>query len=131
MRKVVTIVSLFAGGGDFASGLLLVLAPQAALRLMRVPSVSDLVWVQFVGVFVGCVGLSYLLGLIAWKITQSSSELRTVWKLTAIIRLAAASFVITEIGLGRLDHAWISVPCTDLFWACIQLAVLARGFPEE
>ena len=131
MRKVVTTVSLLAGGGDLASGLLLVLAPHATLQLMRVPPVGDLVWVQFVGVFVGCVGLSYLLGLVAWKTTHSSSELRTVWKLTAIFRLAVASFVIAEIGFGRLDPAWSSVPCVDVFWACVQFTLLTRGFPKE
>ncbi len=98
---------------------------------MRVPPVSDSVWVQFVGVFVGCVGLSYLLGLIVWRMTRSSRELRTVWGLTAIFRLAAASFVITEIVLGRFDPAWISVPCIDLFWAGIQLTILTRSFPKR
>lgn len=131
MRKVVMLISLLAGGGDLASGVLLVSKPQSALQLMRVPGVSDSVWVQFVGVFVGCVGLSYLFGLISWRMSRSTCELRAVWGLTAVFRLAVASFVITEIALRRLDHAWISVPCIDLLWACVQLAVLKTGFPKE
>ena len=131
MHRLIAIISLLAGGGDFAAGLLMLAAPQTALRLMHVPPVSDSVWVGFVGVFVACVGLSYLLGLIAWKTIGGSCELRAVWEITAIFRLAAGSFVAVQIGLGHFDHAWITVPCADFFWACLQLAILGRGFPNR
>jgi len=131
MRQLVAIISLLAGGGDLAAGLLLVIAPQTALLLMQVSPVNDPVWIRFIGVFVGCVGLSYLLGLLTWHTERSARELRTVWKLTAMFRLAAGSFVAVAIGLGLLDRAWISVPIADFFWAIVQLAILRKGFPED
>jgi hypothetical protein len=131
MRQLVAIISLLAGFGDFAAGLLLVIAPQTALQWMHVSAVNDPVWIRFIGVFVGCVGLSYLFGLLTWHTVRSARELRTVWKLTAMFRLAAGSFVAVAIGLGSLDRAWTSVPIADFFWAVVQLAILSRGYPED
>jgi len=131
MRPLVAIISLFAGGGDFAAGLLLVIVPQTALRWMHVSPANDPVWIRFIGVFVGCVGLTYFLGLLTWYRDRSALELRTVWKLTAMFRLAAGAFVAMAINLGLLDRAWISVPTADFFWAAVQLAILRKGFPKD
>ena len=49
-------LSLCAGGGDLATGLLLIVAPEMTLRLMRVPVPHELVFLRFVG----CFGWPYL-----------------------------------------------------------------------
>ena len=127
-RLAIIFISLAAGGGDFASGLLLILAPQMALKAMRVPMIQDWVLLQWIGVFVACVGASYLLGLIAWRQTGSPSRLRVVWELTLLFRLAVGTFVMLQIGEAKLPLAWISVSLTDWTWALLQAALLKRGF---
>ena len=128
LRLAIILISLAAGAGDFASGLLLVLAPQMALKAMRVPMIQDWVLLQWIGVFVACVGASYLLGLIAWRQTGSPSRLRVVWELTLLFRLAVGTFVMLQIGTAKLPLAWISVSLTDWTWALLQAALLKRGF---
>lgn len=128
LRLAIILISLAAGAGDFASGLLLVLAPQMALKAMRVPMIQDWVLLQWIGVFVACVGASYLLGLIAWRQTGSPSRLRTVWELTLLFRLAVGTFVVLQIGAAKLPLAWISVSLTDWTCALLQAALLKRGF---
>lgn len=130
-RIALILISLAAGGGDFASGLLLALAPELALRAMGVPAMQELVLLQFVGVFVACVGASYLLGLWDWRQTGTPSRLRGVWELTILFRLAAGTFVAVEIFAGKLPLAWISIPLTDWTWAILQAALLKFGFFEK
>ena len=124
----IMIVSLLAGFGDFFSGLLLVLAPDQALRLMGVPPAQEPTLIQFIGVFVACVGASYLLGLVVWKRTGSCSLLKAVWQLTILFRIAAGCFVTTQIATGHFSFAWASVPATDFTWATVQAILLCLGF---
>ena len=127
----VILVSLLAGGGDFATGVLLVLFPATALKWMSLPPIDDPVLLQFVGVFVACVGASYLAGLASWVRSGSCMRLRGVWELTILFRLAAGIFGAVEIGRGGLPWAWISVPLTDWTWALLQAFLLRRGYLEE
>ncbi len=130
-RRAVALISLIAGGGDFVAGLLLALAPAKALVLMGAPMMKDLVLIQFVGVFVACVGASYLLGLLSWLWTGSWARLRTVWELTILFRIAAGTFVALQIAKGNFLWAWASVPATDWTWALVQAVLLRLGFFDE
>lgn len=127
-RRVIIAISLMAGGGDFASGLLLVLAPAQALAWMGAPMVKDPHLLQFVGVFVACVGASYLLGLLDWLWSGSRNRLRSVWEWTLLFRLAAGTFVAMQISLGNFAWAWVSVPLTDWTWALVQAVLLRLDF---
>ena len=130
-QRTVAGISLAAGGGDFATGLLLVLAPEKALTLMGVPMVKEPVLLQFVGVFVACVGASYLLGLLTWAWTGSRTRLRVVWELTMLFRVAVGIFVALQIHKGNLPWAWVSIPITDWLWALVQAVLLQMGFLDE
>lgn len=132
-RKVaIALISLLAGSGDFLTGVLLMVAPAKALALMGTPMVKEPVLLQFVGVFVGSVGASYLLGMFDWlRPGGTSARLRAVWELTVLFRIAAGLFVAVEIGAGGFATAWASVPATDLTWALLQAILLKLGFFDE
>ena len=130
-RRLVVLISLAAGGGDFVSGLLLAGAPATALALMGAPMVTEPVLLQFVGVFVACVGASYLLGLLAGLWTGSLMRLRVVWEGTILFRLAAGTFVAVQIATGHLPWVWASIPATDWTWALVHAVLLRLGFLDE
>jgi len=130
-QRAVTVISLIAGGGDLATGLLLALAPAKALALMGAPMVKEPALLQFVGVFVACVGASYLLGLLTWLWTGSSTRLRTVWELTILFRVAAGTFVALQIAMENFSWAWVSVPATDWAWVLVQATLLRLGYFDK
>ncbi|WP_018291068.1 hypothetical protein [Verrucomicrobium sp. 3C] len=124
-------LSLFAGGGDLATGLCLLFAPAWTLARMGVASVPEVSWVRFVGVFVAAVGAGYFYGLFCWMAGRRAGCLRTVWELTALLRTAVCVFVAAEIAGGQMEGAWISVSLTDGFWALAQFLLLWRSFPSD
>lgn len=117
---------LFAGGGDAATGLLLLAAPGLVLRLLgvAVPG-EDLVLLRFVGVFVGSVGIAYLY---PWLLRDRSHRVRTAIEITAGVRLAVALFLGFAVLTGRLDLPWMTVGTYDALVASAQIGLLARGF---
>jgi len=127
-HRAIAIVSLIAGAGDLFSGILLVFAPLRALELMSAPRVQEPTLIQFVGVFVACVGASYILGLLSWLRTGSQARLRGIFEVTILFRLAAGSFVVWQIVMGEFTWAWASVPATDFTWALTQAILLRLGF---
>jgi hypothetical protein len=120
---------LFAGGGDAATGLLLLAAPGLVLRLLgtTVPG-DDLILLRFVGVFVGCIGLAYLY---PWFLRDRESRVTAVLEITAGVRLAVALFLGIAILTGRLDLPWATVGAYDALVAVAQIGLLARGFFGE
>ena len=124
-------VSLLAGGGDLATGVCLLFAPEQTLALMGVASPKELFWARFVGVFVAAVGASYFYGLFCWGIARRAGRLRTVWELTALLRTAVCCFVAAEIAAHGMDRAWSSVSIADGFWALTQFLLLRRSFPSD
>ncbi|QSR85582.1 hypothetical protein [Methylacidimicrobium sp. B4] len=129
--KAAVAISLLAGGGDLATGVCLLLAPERTLSRMGVAPAGDLAWTQFVGVFVAAVGASYFYGLFCWRVARRAGSLRTVWELTALLRAAVCCFVSVEIASGGMDRAWSSVSLTDGFWALLQFVLLRRRFPND
>ncbi|HYU33877.1 MAG TPA: hypothetical protein VEW48_17120 [Thermoanaerobaculia bacterium] len=114
---------LFAGGGDAATGLLLLIAPRLVLRLLGAATPEgDLVLLRFVGVFVGCVGLAYLYPWIR------KHRLMAAIEMTSGVRIAVALFLGIAVATGRLDLPWATVGAYDALVALAQLALLARGF---
>jgi len=115
---------LGAGTMDAATGLGLSLAPAATLALMGVvpPDGDALVFLRWVGAFVGAVGATYL-----WGWLHARRLLRPVLELTMIFRLAAGVFSAVAIARGWLTPAWLSVPVTDLALVGAQVVLLAKG----
>ncbi|HET9226561.1 MAG TPA: hypothetical protein VFR31_07825 [Thermoanaerobaculia bacterium] len=111
-----------AGGGDAATGLLLVAAPSLVLRLLGIPHPGgDLVFLRFVGVFVGCVGLSCLYPLFLRSRMVAAAEM------TAMFRLAVALFLGVAVATGALELPWVTVGVYDAIVALAQIGLLARG----
>ena len=128
-RRVVVLWSVAVGAMDFVTGCLLVAAPAWTLVQMRVPVPGDeaLPFLSWIGVFVGMVGASYLLGLLR----RSGISLVMVWRLTAWFRAAVAVFVFVSIATGRLDAAWWLVGVTDVVIAVVQSIGLRRKWIGE
>jgi hypothetical protein len=112
------------GACDASTGLLLVIAPVWTLHLMGIetlPEPADII--SFVGIFVFAVGLSYFLvnsdDLAGWKMQ---------WKITALVRLLVAVFLLWKIMVTGWEIRWVSVLLTDLVVASIQILGLKRGW---
>lgn len=119
---------LVAGGGDAATGLLLVAAPSLVLRLLGIAGTSgDLVYLRFVGVFVGCVGLAYLWPWLSRDGGRRSRRIVSAVEMTAGARLAVALFLGVAVAAGALDLPWMTVGVYDALVAMAQLWLLARG----
>jgi len=119
------VLALGAGAMDFLTGLGLVFVPAQMLPLMRVavPAGDGLVFLRWVGSFVGAVGASYLLALVR----GGGARLRAVLEFTILFRLAAGGFSAAAIGLGWLPVAWASVPAADFALVAAQAWLLRRG----
>lgn len=120
---------LFAGGGDAATGLLLVAAPRLVLRLLGAAApAADLILLRFVGVFVGYVGLAYLYPWLLGDGPGRQHRIVAAIEMTAGVRLAVTLFLGFTVMMGRLDLPWATVGVYDALVALAQIALLARGF---
>jgi hypothetical protein len=122
-RRGPALFCLVIGGGDAATGLLLVAVPALVLRLLGIPYPMDDVLLRFVGVFVACVGLAYLYPWLA-----GGQRLEPAIEITAGFRLAVALFVTVAVLRGAMDRAWLVVGAYDAVVAAAQLGLLSRGF---
>lgn len=118
-------LALGAGAMDLLTGLGLVFMPTWVLPLMRVavPAGDGLVFLRWVGAFVGAVGASYLLAVDRGGVDR----LRSVLEFTIPFRLAAGGFSAAAVLLGWLPVMWASVPVTDLALVGVQVWLLNRG----
>ena len=115
------------GTMDAFTGLLLVFAPAMTLRLLGIepPGQDALVFLSWIGVFVGAVGLSYGLALI------NPRRGATVWTFTALVRTLVGIFVSCRIAAGDLALPWALVAVADLAVAGFQFAALRGRWWEE
>ncbi|CAM3039549.1 hypothetical protein [Rariglobus hedericola] len=122
--KGARLLAMGAGAMDFATGLALVFVPARVLPWMHVavPAGDALVFLRWMGAFVGAVGASYLLAW--WR--GGEARLRAVFEFTILFRLAAGGFSAAAIGVGWLPVAWVSVPVTDLALVVVQALLLRR-----
>lgn len=113
-----------AGAMDFATGVGLVAAPAWTLARMAVPVPGDeaLLFVRFVGAFVGAVGASYL-----WAAARPRERLRVMLGLTVWMRVAAGTFTGVAVASGALAGGWLAVTATDWTLAVAQLWLVAKG----
>lgn len=127
--KLARLLALGAGAMDFFTGLGLVFAPARVLSLMRVatPEGDALVFLRWVGAFVGAVGASYLLALAR----GGEARLRGVLEFTIPFRLAAGGFSAAAVALGWLPFAWASVPVADFALVAAQVWLLGRASGAE
>ncbi len=128
-RPLLIAYQFLTGLSDTSTGLLLIVAPEFALRLMRLHVASDtLPFLSYIGVFVLSVGLACLYGGLQALKDVPSDRLEVVWLLTAITRALVAVFVVVKMASGALEPGWSSVALTDGAIALIQFLGLARGW---
>ncbi|AOS46392.1 hypothetical protein Verru16b_03498 [Lacunisphaera limnophila] len=121
-------LALGAGAMDAATGAGLLLLPGWTLERMGItpPGAEALGFVRFVGVFVGAVGLSYL---IAWRRGQERA-LRAVFDFTRVFRLGAGTFTGVMVFGADWPPAWLAVTFADLGLVVVQSVLLARSRDE-
>lgn len=129
VRRWVRLYALAAGACDTTTGVLLVLAPAAVTALLGVPGkLAEPIFLRWIGVFVGGVGLAYLLPfLLGARPPGFAARLRAVFEVTALLRAAVALFVTTAVAAKALPAAWLPVAATDATLAAVQLAMIHRG----
>jgi len=114
---------------DSLSGLLLMLAPDLALKSMMIPQhFAQPVLLSFVGAFVFGVGSSYLLALgldgrIAGLRLMQPMLVFTLW-----MRVVVAVFTGLAVIRGDLVWQWATVPVTDASVALVQAVILKKGW---
>jgi hypothetical protein len=117
---------VLAGALDALTGATLVAAPATVMGLFGAGELpGQPIFLRWIGVFVGAVGLSYLYPFAFARARRSARQL-VVLEVTAIVRLAVFAFTGTAIVAGALGEAWASVPATDLVLGVAQLWVLRR-----
>ncbi len=125
-RKLITVYCLLAGACDAVTGVLLVSVPIATLKLMRIAELpAEPIYMRFIGVFVGGVGLAYLYPLVLSR-GRSDTRLSVVLEVTALVRLCVALFLGVSIARAALATAWSTVLLTDLLLAAAQIWMLTR-----
>ncbi len=122
--KRARLLALLAGAMDFGTGLGMVFLPSLTLSLMLVPvpEGAALLYARFVGVFVGAVGLSYLLALLSGR----TERLREVLRFTIPFRVGAGSFCLVAVATSALAPMWLSVTVADYALVALQTWLL-RG----
>lgn len=125
--KCMLLWSAAVGAMDAMTGLLLVFVPALVLRLLGIPELGaeSLVFVNWIGVFVTGVGLSY--GLVFGNRSAGAA----VWTFTGMIRLLVCVFLTTQVLAGRMPLAWLLVAGADGFVAVAQFVVLRAGWWKE
>lgn len=127
-RRGPALFCLLAGGGDLATGLLLLAAPELVLRLLGIARPEgSLALFRFVGVFVGCVGLSYLHPWLRGRFYRAQ-RLAAALEMTAGFRLAVALFLGVAVLANEMDLPWMTVGIYDAVVATLQLGLLSKGF---
>lgn len=129
-RTLILLYHYAAGLCDTTTGLLLLFAPAFTLRLMGITRLPQpLFYASYVGVFVLCVGASYLLvpGTALARAVRETCW-RTQWLLTALFRTAIAIFVIAQVTIHAMQPAWLGVALTDATFAVIQWVGLRKDW---
>ena len=118
-------LAVVAGAMDAATGAGLVLLPEWTLGCMGVgtPGAEALVFLRWVGAFVGAVGIAYLAALAR----GGAARLREVFVTTLLFRAAAGGFCAAAVLGGALEPRWITVAFTDGALVAAQLWLLRRG----
>jgi hypothetical protein len=132
-RRWLILYQYIAGLCDTGTGLLLIVTPASALRLMGLTIIPQpVVFIRYIGVFVLSVGLTYLWAAAFWPLTSHAHiGWSTQWKITAMVRTLVAVFIVGQIALSALEIRWISVAVSDGAFAMIQWIGLRNGWLER
>ena len=119
--------SVGVGAMDASTGILLLACPAWVLSILQIEGVGEgsLIFLRWIGVFVGGVGIGYAQVFRGWR------QAETVWRMTAWIRGGVAAFVTMSIVTGSLSPAWAAVAITDAVVAFIQAWGLTKGWWRE
>lgn len=130
LRQGVILYQWLAGLCDTTTGLLLIFAPAFTLGMMGLSTIPrPVVFVGYIGVFVFSVGLTYLWTVLRWPLDDRASLVwSTQWKITALIRLLVALFVVVQVASGAIEVRWMTVACSDGALAAFQIVGLQRGW---
>jgi hypothetical protein len=128
-RPILFGYQMLTGLSDTSTGMLLIVAPELTLRLMRLHVPSDAVpFLSFIGAFVLSVGLACLYGAYLASCGGCTSKLEVVWLLTAFTRGSVAVFVVSQVLAGTLEAGWLTVALSDGACVLIQAIGLRRGW---
>ena len=127
-RRFLLGYQMLTGFSDTATGLMLIFAPAATMRLMRLQVSSDaLPLLSYIGAFVLSVGIACFYG--AFLVTRMAAQkLEVVWLLTGVTRACVAIFIVAKLLTGVLDTGWASVALTDGAFAILQATGLSKGW---
>ena len=133
--KLIDLYCAVAGALDTVTGLLLVATPTVTLGWMGIANLPvEPVYMSWIGVFVGSIGLFYLLPFVLPALLGGAKVTRqiVVLEVTALARCLVAAFVAVSVLRGALEPAWMSVAATDLGLAVAQGFLLRRvpNLPE-
>lgn len=116
-------VAGLVGVGDALTGLGLMIAPLALVRLMGIEAdEAAQVWLRFIGAFVFGVGLATL----EPALSAAAPRLPGATSATMTIRLAVACVVALAVWRSELEPRWLLVACWDLIAALVQAASCRR-----
>jgi len=133
LRHWLTLYQNAAGICDTSTGLLLVLFPAFTFRLMGLAMIPQpLSFASYIGVFVLCVGLTYLWTVAKWPLNEYSLPVwLTQWKITALFRAMVAMFLVWQLAVHAIEARWITVALADGIFATIQIIGLEQGWMER
>ncbi len=117
------------GAMDAGTGLLLMVAPEFTLRLMRVPlpHPAAMAFVSWIGAFVTAVGCAYFLAPGQIAEAADRARLATVWRFTTVVRGLVAAFVVWRVIDRTLVPEWLTVALADALIAAVQFRGLCKG----
>ena len=126
--KIISTLNPLIGLCDALTGVGLLLVPTLILQILGTTVAPEtLVFVQYIGVFVFAVGLSYFLPYFSGEQLCSRDErILYTWIVTAVIRICVASFVVVQLLLGGLGIYWLLVAVTDASLAAVQFYYIKR-----
>ena len=130
LRRGLVIYQCLAGLCDTSTGLLLIFAPAFTLGMMGLSIIPQPVaFIRYIGVFVLSVGLTYLWTVLRWPLDRRASLVwSTQWKISSLIRLLVALFVVGQVVTGDLEVRWMTVAFSDGLFAAIQILGLQKGW---
>ena len=118
-----------AGTCDLLTGLLLLLIPEATMRLMgfREPAnVASAEGISLIGVFVLATGLAYLVTARVPANARDWARIETTMLITAMTRAVVSVYLICQLTRDVMEWPWIFVAITDGSMAFIQFFGLRR-----
>lgn len=133
LRQALVLYQCAAGLCDATTGLLLIAAPASTLGLMGLTVIPQPdAFLRYIGVFVFSVGLTYLWTVLRWPLNDRATLVwSTQWKITALIRLLVALFVVWQVATHAIEVRWMTVALSDGAFAAIQVIGLQRGWLQR